>query len=151
MTDNVSFPLNFIKTSSISSKQEILNGCAWANVGEINMAVRHLDWRPVPSCFTGVKNYTSQEVWRVDCVKHNSTKLNGLLLDGSPNWMAHSWMAHQIEWLTFKLNGHYRRAHAHRMLGRTRGAQCILYASLSRVRLFFNMAVLPCFEQGGER
>ena len=146
MTDNVSLP-------RISSKHRQFRANRRFQMAAHKQTLARLIWRLdilIEGRYQVVSNYTRQEVWRVDCVKHNSTKLNGLLLDGSPNWMAHSWMAHQIEWLTFKLNGHYRRAHAHRMLGRTRGARCILYVSLSRVRLFFNMAVLPCFEQGGE-
>ena len=54
--------------------------------------------------------------WRVDCIKISSAKLNGLILNCSPIWIAHyqvtlyqiGWLI--IEWLT-----------AHWMLGRKRG------------------------------
>ena len=112
------------------------------------------------------RSVTSQHfLWQVDCVSieyyqiERPTKLNA-----SPNWMAH-----QTEWLTFKLNdsssngppnwmAHYWMIHfpyrvTHRALnaGRTRGAWFILGASLSQTRFFFKFGgvtvfrVFPCF------
>ena len=112
------------------------------------------------------RSVTSQHfLWQVDCVSieyyqiERPTKLNA-----SPNWMAH-----QTEWLTFKLNDsssngppnwmahywmihfHYRMTHCALNAGRTRGAWFILGASLSQARFFLKFGgvtvfrVFPCF------
>ena len=100
------------------------------------------------------RSVTSQHfLWQVDCVSieyyhiERTTKLNA-----SANWMAH-----QTEWLTFKLNdsssngppnwmAHYWMIHftiewptAHWMPGRTRGAWFMLGASLSQASFLFKI------------
>ena len=154
--NTIDYPLKIIWCNSswltmsvlprISSKHRQFRANRRFQMAAHKQTLARLIWR-LDILIEGRYQVVSQELKTTLVKKYGRWIVSNIIV---PNWMAHSWMAHQIEWLIFKLNGHYRRAHAHRMLGRTRGARCILYASLSRVRLFFNMAVLPCFEQGGE-